>query len=522
MMKKLNLKKLSVLALLSMALLVTSCSVIGKKSVVKSNNSGVYYSLFVRSFADSDGDGIGDFNGISAKASYLENLGISGVWLLPIFESPSYHGYDVQDYYKVNSDYGTMEDFESMIKELKKHNIKVIIDMPLDHSSNQNQWFILSENPDDPHHAWYRWAQEGDGYNLNTQIWGHKVWLESSRYPSYYYSALFNYDMPDFNLDNPEVREEFKSILKFWMDKGVSGFRFDAAGHVYNTAKIKTNQDSLINAQNFWKEMTEYTKLVNPESYSVAEVWDNSSVRSSYLKGLDSVFHFNMGDRIIDVLKFQKDTNNSYAYYLKNDYDTSFKSNPYYTDSPFLTNHDQGRAAGMLVGNREACKAGASLYLLTQGTPFVYYGEEIGMMSGSEDSTKRSPLLWGKNDKYNCTWEDSIYNKKTLSIAEQKKDKSSLYNYYKNLINFRNSSEIFTYGTFIPYDCDTENVSSWTMNYNEEKALVLVNITGENKTVNLRDDFSASSIIFRSNDENKKSSNKIILKPYGTVVLQHK
>jgi len=496
---------------------------------------GVYYSIFVRSFADSDGDGIGDFNGITAKLDYLNDgddsttsdLGITGIWLLPIYPSQSYHGYDVDDYYNVNPDYGTMADFERLVQECKKRGISVILDMTCNHSSTFTDWFIAGRDPADPHHSWYRWTTTDDSrYNINQQMWGHKVWNEDKKFPGNYYAGLFGNHMPDFNLDSPELREEFKHVMKFWLDKGVAGFRYDAAGHVYNSAKTPAGTNSTEAAVAWWKEITDYNKSVRADSYSVGEVWEHNAQRAQYIAGLGSDFHFDMGNRILDMLKSGEDGGNSYANGLQGDYARLAQSNPDYIDAPFLSNHDQPRAAGLLRGDVALCKAAASLYMLTEGVPFIYYGEEIGMRSGTDDPSKRTPMLWkgldrvGKpKDRLQTTWSDSRYNTKTVPVADQEKDSGSLLQYYKRLIRLRTAHPALYAGRFTALGVGSDVVCSWQMQSSEETAFVMVNVSGVASSVTLPDAYKAFEPIFCSDGSASVTESGVIIPPYGTVVL---
>ena len=457
---------------------------------------GVYYSLFVRSFADSDGDGTGDFDGITEHLDYLYELGIRGLWLLPVFPSPSYHGYDVDDYYDVNPDYGSMQDFEELLAACKAKGISVMLDITFNHSSSTNKWFIASKNPQDPHRAWYHWISENpendmtdnaSKYNLNANIWGHKLWNKAG---NGYYAGEFFDGMPDYNLDCPELREELKKVLAFWMDKGVSGFRFDAAGHIYDKIKMPAGFDDSTGASaRFWKEIIDFTKSKNSQTYSVAEVWDTTSIRAQSLMGLDSVFHFDLGDNyILNTIKNQSAGNNNLAHIIQNDLEAYKKYNANFIDAPFLTNHDQARLAGNLKGDKASLKLAAGMYLLTPGIPFVYYGEELGMMSGTKDETKRTPFLWTgmdskKKPEHQTSWAaeaDCIYNKKTTGLDLQKKDKDSLYNYYKKIINFRNSCKAFAKDSqLLSYDTGNSVISSWIVQNKENtaRALVLHNVS---------------------------------------------
>lgn len=500
---------------------------------------GVYYSLFVRSFADSNGDGIGDFNGITAKLDYLNDgndlttsdLGITGIWLLPIFPSPSYHGYDVDDYYNVNPDYGTMEDFENMLAECKKRGISVIIDMTCNHSSTYNDWFKASRDPNDPHHDWYRWAKEGDArYNLKQQMWGHDLWNEDFKNKGYYYAGLFGKHMPEFNLDNKELRAEFKKVMKFWFDKGVSGFRYDAAGHIYNRAELAAGEESASKAVAWWKEIIDYNKSVYPDQYSLGEVWENNAVRAQYVAGLGSCFHFDIGDKYIaDELKYNDAGKNTYANMLESDLGRYARSNPDYIDAPFLSNHDQPRVGGVLRGDTAKLKTAAAMYLLSEGVPFIYYGEELGMKSGTKDETKRTPMLWNTSnsagkpkDKMQTTWaaaSDCIYNKKTLSVAEQEKDPSSLLEYYKRLIRVKTAHPALFKGRLHAIDTGAAGISSWAMVCDTERAFVMHNLSKEAVTFSVPADYADLAAVFVSGTDVAVNGSQITIPSLGTVVL---
>ena len=539
-----------IVALVACLLALVSCQSAKKTSTTSTAEGlalgpkqGVYYSIFVRSFADSNGDGIGDFKGIISKLDYLndgddsttDDLGITGIWLLPIFPSQSYHGYDVDDYYDVNPDYGSMADFEELLAECKKRGISVIIDMTCNHSSVYTSWFSASRDPADPHHSWYRWIGENDShYNYNQVVWGHKLWNEDKKHKGNFYAGLFGDHMPDFNLDSPELRAEFKKVMKFWLNKGVAGFRYDAAGHVYNASKLPVGtEDSVRLAVDWWKEIVSYNKSVKADCFCVGEVWDVNSIRARYIEGLESVFHFDMGDKyIIEEIRGNDSGANSYANMLEGDLARYKLSNPNYIDAPFLSNHDQPRAAGLLrtVENQ---KLAAAMYLLSEGVPFVYYGEEIGMKSGTSDPTKRTPMLWNKTlssgipkDKRQTTWaseSDCIYNKKTLSVAEQAKDPSSLLNYYKRLIHLRTSTPALYSGKLTAVNLDAQGISSWSMTCPDQKALVIHNLKKESVTFSLPEEFAGFTPIFISDEKTESViSGTVTVPPLGTLVLAGK
>lgn len=455
---------IAVCAALCMAL--SSCGKFGNSKMKSQRQfnpqTGVYYSLFTRSFADSDGDGIGDLNGIISKLDYLEGLGISGVWLLPIFASHSYHGYDVDDYYEVNSQYGTLQDFERLCSECSKRGIAVILDMPLNHSSVHNQWFIDSTNPKSPRRSWYRWTDGRDPeINLKAQAWNHKVWNELG---GSYYSGLYYHGMPDFNHDNPQVRAEFKNILKFWLDRGASGFRFDAANHLYDAQKIPASvRDGQERAVAFWAEMRDFVLAQKPGAFMVGEVWDTAGVRADYMRGLPSTFHFDLGAKIIAAVKSKSASNNALAKGLANDFEAAAAKNPNFVDAPFLTNHDQNRFALQFKNDADSIKLAASMYLFLPGVPFVYYGEEIGMNGAKPDEQIRTPFVWSAAgaDKAQTKWIESKYNAKTIPADKQDADKNSVLNFYKKAIAFRTQNAACFRGQFSPNDSQNSSVISW-------------------------------------------------------------
>lgn len=533
---------------------------------------GVYYSLFVRSFADGNKDGIGDFKGLTKKLDYLndgddsttDDLGITGLWLLPVFDSPSYHGYDVTDYYKINPEYGTMEDFEVFISECKKRGISVILDMTCNHSSSYHDWFIQSKDPKSSYRTWYRWitdmdfSENGGAYNRNQKGLAGNIWTIDLSNPvtgpdgkplldkkgqtvMNYYAGLFSTTMPDFNMDEPAVRAEFKKIFKFWLDKGVSGFRFDAAGHVYNANEVKPGTETITKAIAFWKEMNEYIASVNPDAYCVAEVWEPTAVRAKYMGGMQSNFHFDLGGLITQIINNQelndlkgvkddddKSTYNGFARSLESEYAMYRKNNPNYIDAPFLSNHDQPRSAAGLRNKAEKIKMAADMYILAEGIPFIYYGEEIAMKSGSDDPSKRTPFLWKANgkDKLTTTWTNSPayqsannYNRKTLSVQEQSKDPDSILNHYKRVVRVKTAHPALFKGRLKALPLDSGVLESYVMECDEEKAFVIHNVSSKRtETVSLPEGCDLP-LVYTANPGTVIVDGKITIPPLTSVVL---
>lgn len=534
--------------------------------LAKNPTEGVYYSLFVRSFADGNGDGIGDFKGLTKRLDYLNDgndlttsdLGITGLWLLPIFASPSYHGYDVDDYYSVNPEYGTMKDFETFIAEAHKRGIKVILDMTCNHSSPYNDWFKASRNPNDPHRDWYRWITDldltefGGKYNGKQKIWGHNVWtidntpVEGKKLPNgdnvySYYAGVFGSQMPDYNMDSKGVREEFKKVFKFWLDKGVDGFRFDAVGHIYNSVEVMPGSETANKAVQFCKEMQDYITSVKPGAFCVAEVWEPTSTRAKYIAGFQSNFHFDMGNMIINAINGQEQnendgvpvdpdpkTYNGIAHTLYGDYQLYKASNPNYIDSPFLSNHDQGRSAAPLRKKLPKMKLAADMYILAEGVPFIYYGEEIAMMSGSDDPTKRTPFVWKEagKDKMQPTWcyggpygNIENYNKKTVPVSVQEKDPNSLLQHYKRVIRVKTAHPALFKGRLVPKDTGNPYLESWVMECAGEKAFVVHNVSAHNDVTVKLPEGCDMPMVYAANPNAKVEGGMLTIPAMSSVVL---
>lgn len=497
-------------------------------------SKGVYYCIFVRSFADSDGDGIGDFNGLTQKLDYLndgnpksnKSLGVTGIWLMPIFPSPSYHGYDVTDYYSINPEYGTMADFENFLEEAKKRDISVIIDMTFNHSSSQNPWFFASKNPESPYRSWYRWLTDEtaqDTYNLNQMYWGHRLW---NKLGNQYYSGIFDSAMPDFNQAHIEVQEEFKKISKFWLDKGVDGFRFDAASHVFNKAKLPYGEEGIEQALAFWKDQVDYILSINPEAFTVGEVWEPAPTRASYIASINSVFHFDLDTVIINSIKNGNGGKNNYAEILSANYEKYEKQNPQYVDAPFLTNHDQNRFSGLLKGDPELIKLAASMYMFTEGTPFMYYGEEIGMMGAKPDEQIRTPLMWNdpSKDSLQTCWIESKYNKNTVPISKQQKDSNSILNYYKKIIRLKTTVPALVDGRLRPLWLENSAIVSWYMESEEQDIFVLFNVSSESQEINLPKTLydKTERILFSSNKKSSYKDGVLVAPERSTIILELK
>ena len=508
--------KKSIALIVVLLMVLSACSPAAPAAgerLARGAKQGTYYEVFVRAFADSDGDGIGDFAGLAGKMDYFSDMGITGLWLMPVFESPSYHGYDTTDYYKINSDYGTMEDFEAFIAAADERGIAVILDLVVNHSSTRNEWFIQSRDPDSPYRDWYYWSGDGEDINLNASFYGNRVWNQTS---SGYYAGLFWGEMPDLNLDNPEVRAEIKRIAEFWLGKGVSGFRLDAAMHVFNSGKLPMgsglNQEE--KSLEWWTEFAEFCRGIDPDCYIVGEIWAASATRAAYTAALDSAFHFDMGETLARTVVRGSDAGNAFAKYMKSEYNRLSGVNPNAIDAPFLSNHDQNRISTMLRNDPENLKMAANIYLTLQGLPFVYYGEELGMIGGKPDENIRTPFLWGADDPALTSWHSTVYNDNVASYAEQSKDSNSLLNRYKALIRLRAATPALFAGTLEPVDSGSDAVMAYTMTAPEQTVLVLHNLSKERRTLELD---GSGTVIF---GEGRAGANGITLEPQSSLIIE--
>ncbi len=402
-----------------------------------------YYEIFVYSFFDSDGDCIGDLQGVIQKLDYIEYMGFNGIWFMPIMPSPSYHKYDVSDYCAIDEVYGTMEDFDQLVKECHDRGINVVIDFVINHSSSEHPWFTQAcnylsglepgEEPDVtecPYVEYYHFSREKE---LDTYY--------AVPGSEWYYEGSFWSGMPDLNLQSQALRKELQTIAKFWIDKGVDGFRIDAVKY-FERSDIEKNNEILS-----WL-YTECTKL-KPDFYMVSEVWEPAltTVEKYYGSKTPSIFNFDAGQQQGTLIKAGKGFMTPTKLIDKwMDYDKRFSAyNPDYIDAVFLTNHDMGRVAEVCGNNEENMKMAAGLMMMMNGSPFVYYGEEIGMNSTSDkDENKRLPMYWSDLVRAGTTDGPPDCNLDIKSnfeaVDEQLKDGHSLLNYYRHAIRLRNEN----------------------------------------------------------------------------------
>ena len=439
----------------------------------------VCYEVFVRSFYDSNGDGIGDLRGLTEKLDYINDgdsattrdLGASCVWLMPVAESPSYHGYDVSDYYHVNPDYGTTDDFLKFVAAAHRRGIKVLVDMVLNHSSSEQPNFHAAlRDTASPYRKWYRFSREP----LGKGPWGAEAWHRSPVRDEYYY-GVFSSEMPDLDYHTPEVREEAKRIAEYWLrTMGVDGFRLDAVPYIVEDGDC---QMGCTGTHEFLHEYAAYIRGIAPEAYTVGEVWgDIDSLMPYYPDQLTSYFGFELADTLIAVV------NDGNAAGLLSGYLRLQKAEPGYRWSPILSNHDGTRSMTRFGGDVARAKQAATLMLTLPGLPFVYYGEEIGMTGDKPDPRLRTPMQWAPKSGVGFTsgipWESPQPDSLEVNVAAQDADPGSLLNLYRTLIHLRKTNVALATGELVPLHASDPHVAAYLRRAGAGAVLVLANLGG--------------------------------------------
>ncbi len=409
----------------------------------------VFYEVFVRSFADSNGDGIGDFRGLAARLDALNDgdpatasdLGVDALWLMPVFASPSYHGYDVVDYEAVNPDYGTLADFEHLLAEAHRRGLRVIVDFVMNHSSDQHPWFVESAgSPASARRDWYVWRAEDPAW---TQPWGgaNPTWHE--RNGAFYYGVFWG-GMPDLNFATPAVRAEMKRLAKLWLDRGVDGFRLDATRHLFADGPGPAQNDRP-ETHAFLRELAAYVRSIRPDAVLVGENWTDTDAIAAYYGSTATVaggdelpmnFNFPLAAALVDAA-----TRGDAAPVAEVLARMAEVYPAGILDAPFLTNHDMVRLATQVGGEPGRLRVAAAALLTLPGAPFLYYGEEIGLENGPgrDDRQKRTPMPWDTGAGFSSAtpWFEWAPGRETANVALQTGDGGSLLAHYRRWIGLR-------------------------------------------------------------------------------------
>ena len=468
---------------------------------VPDDNYRTYYEVFVYSFYDSDGDGIGDLKGVTEKLDYINDgdsttdtdLGCNGIWLMPIMPSTTYHKYDVTDYEDIDPEYGTLDDFKTLIDACHERGINVIIDLVMNHTSSGHEWFQTA----------YKYLQslpQGtepdasecpyvDYYNFSRE-------KKNGYYPvegtDWYYEGQFWSEMPDLNWDNEAVKTEFEQIVQYWLNLGVDGFRLDAVKEFYSGADEKN-----IAVLTWFNDMV---KAKKEDAYLVGEAWSASNIYSKYYQsGMDSFFDFaySGSDGVIANTVKGVSGASSYGKNLINTQEVLGSYSDTYIDAPFYTNHDMARGAGYYSGDDSEAqtKIANAMNLLMSGSAFLYYGEELGMKGSGKDENKRAPMYWSADADATgmCDGPKDMENVKMKygSLEEQEVDGNSIYNYVKQVISLRNAYPSIARGE-VTFDenLSNEQICVIRKTYENEEVTIAFNISAKEQQV----DFSRSGL----------------------------
>jgi alpha-amylase len=501
-------------------------------------NDAVFYEIFVRSFYDSNADGVGDLQGIIQKLDYLNDgnpntdtdLGITALWLMPIFPSPSYHGYDVTDYRNIDEEYGTMNDFKALITAAHARGIKIVIDFVGNHTSDQHPWFTASAS-NESKRDWYLWNSNKPSYN---GPWGQEVWHERNN--SYYYGVFWG-GMPDLNYTNQEVTNEIKNTLRFWKEEvGVDGFRIDAVKHWIENGDQQENTAATLA---WWRDLYVFRKSLDPGLMMVGEAWTSTQNIAPYSdKRLDYCFEFDLSYALIDGINNQT---NSGLKSKMSEIISTYETNQYGT---FLTNHDQDRSFYRFGMDERKAKLAARILLSLPGVPYIYYGEEVGMLGQKPDEDIRRPMQWtsSANAGFSSTqpWHPLNNNYANYNVANQQLESESIWSQYQIWIKQRtlnialrsgnydfiesNNSRMFSY-----LRADSESNTAFAVihnlsSQNTDDITIRINYSslteGTYNLINILNNQNMGSINVSSSGEFDTTLSEVTLAAYSSFLLK--
>ncbi len=433
---------------------------------------------------------MGDLRGVISRMDYLNDgdpqsgvsLGIEGIWLTPVFSSPTYHKYDVTDFYSVDPAFGTMDDLKELISLCHERNVKLILDLPINHTGNQNRWFKnflnahMMNNPTNEYYDFYTWLPAGEKAPAGRHF-------APAAQAKVLYEANFSDSMPELNYDNEAVRKVMLDVAKYYLELGVDGFRFDAAKYIYFG-------DNAASAQ-FWSWYIGELKQIKPDLYTVAEVWDGEGVIDLYVP-FTNCFDFPTSQSSGLIAETAKAGNvNRFTAYMQQYQDKLLSLRADAMNVFFIANHDTDRSAGYLTAASGQAKMAANLYLLSPGSPFIYYGEEIGLRGSrggaNTDANRRLAMLWGDGD----TVRDpvgSTYDpaKQTpYSVKDLLRISDSLYTYYKRLIMIRKANPEIARGTYAALSFPDTKAGGFTVTWEGSTVAVLHNTANSTATLDL-------------------------------------
>lgn len=544
----------------------------------------VVYQIYPRSFKDSNNDGIGDLNGIIEKLDYLKELGIDVIWLSPVYQSPNDdNGYDISDYQQIMKEFGTMKDFDNMLEQAHKRGIKIMMDLVVNHTSDEHRWFIESKSSkNNPYRDYYIWRDGKNGKEPNNwgSCFGGSAW-QYDKTTDMYYLHLFSKKQPDLNWDNPKVRDEIFDMMTWWCEKGIDGFRMDVISMISKDNDLPDGLGNglygdfssyVINGPH----VHDYLQQMNKEvlsKYDLITVGETSGVTVDEAKKyasedgteLNMVFQFEHMDldggesfkwnkRKVDLIELKK---------VLSKWQKELEGKAW--NSLYWNNHDQPRIVSRLGNDSDkyreiSAKMLATCLHMMKGTPYIYQGEELGMTNMSFESiddfrdiesinayneltsngiinknnmmeflryksrdNARTPMQWDNTPNAGFTegkpWICVNSNYTKINAQEQIKRKDSVFNYYKQLIRLRKQNPIIVYGIYDLFLADDPNLYIYTRTYENDKLFVVCNFTDKEVNFNLPDEFKKSIVLVSNYEQNNIFKNSI-LKPYEAVVLK--
>ena len=530
-MKNTMIRRIAACLLLA-GLLMTAAGCGGGKQPMADpvdDNYRTFYQIFVGSFSDSNGDGIGDLRGIINRFDYLNDgnmnsetsLGVQGIWLSPIFASPTYHKYDARNYYQVDERFGTEEDLKELIELCHSRNVKLILDLAINHTSTQHEWFQrfkqarIDDDATNPYYDYYTCATKEE------RVAGRTYYPIAGS--NYWYEGNFSSEMPELNFDNPQVRQAVVDVAKYYLDMGVDGFRFDAVKYIY----YGDNPQSV----DFWVWYMQQLRDINPDIYCVGECWSGESEVLAYYSALNCFnFAASQAEGIFASTARGSDIT-KYTGYIAYFQDKVQQANPEGMPISFLSNHDMDRIAGTFV-IENYMRMAANLYLLSPGSPVIYYGEEIGIRGSrggaNTDANRRLAMLWGDDDTIRnpegSTYSDEYQIKTT--VADQMKDKDSMYRYYCSLLTIRHTYPAIARGDYEPVDCGSKCLGGFLISYEDQQLLLLHNTDTEQISIDLSQCAALSGLdltqlceVIGAGSATLKD-NVLTISPYTSVLIQ--
>ena len=537
----------------------------------------VLYEIYPRSFQDSNGDGIGDINGITSRLDYLKDLGIDAIWITPMYPSPGVdYGYDISDYTAIDPEYGTMADFDHMVAEAKTRGIRVIMDYVINHTSDQNAWFKESRSSrDNPKRDWYVWRDGKVGADgklgppNNWQSWfGHSAWTWDEKTKQYYYH-YFYVQQPDLNWTNPEVRKAMYGVLEFWMKHGVAGFRIDAVSRLFEDPEMRDDPylpgynaygdrnikhkytDDLPEVHDVLREVRKVVDAFPGDPVLVTEADEPNVTELTKMYGVDG-----KNDEVQLPMDFQiADVNELSAVKFRKLFNEVEANTAHGQPEYFFSNHDQRRQwdrYGDGVHNDAIAKLMAALLLTTRGTPQMYYGEEIGMRTTDpariEDvhdpigklgwpkekgrDGERTPMQWDASVHAGFTtgtpWLPIPPSASTYNVQVESQDPDSIFSTYKRLLALRKSEPALRDGSYEAVNENDEHVFAYLRKSGDEMVVVALNMSAEPRTIAVKSAGKEADVLYRSPlgkmglTPETVSLGKIVLEPFGFVVVKVK